>query len=951
MKVFKEFLIYLKDLFLEYIRSRIFPVTILFFVLAFILVHRLFYLQIQQGETYTDDLTVRTEKTLTIPSIRGNIYDCNGKLLASSRMTYNLTFGNDTQLSDYADKLGVSDNVLKNQVVSDTIDILESQGDKLRLDFPIQKKGTGYAFTVSGGRKNGFLRDVYAASSYDELTDEEKSSTAADVMKVLMERFEMTDEYSETRKLQIIGCRYMLWLNRFQQYKPVEIAQNISGKSRSTILENQDHLFGMDITVDSQRVYNDAKYFAHIIGYVGKASEDDLTRLNTDESAVKYTTNDIVGKTGIEQIYEAELHGKDGSETMLVDNLGKVMEITETRPAEAGGNVYLTVDADLTKYCYDMLEKEIASILLSHMLDYAYAPEPNSSNIIPVTDVYAALFSNNQISIAHMSDPAATEHEKEMNSRINTFKKSTIARIREELEDSPTAVSSLNSEYQDYMEYICEMLAEQGLYKRSLVDDTDSTFLKYVQGSISLQNYLRYLISIEAIDVSSIESPDNYYDSDEIYQLLKNYILTYLEDDETFTKMIIRIMLQQTMMSGRDVIDLLYEQGVLNPETDQEYKDYRAGAYDSYEFIRMKIQNLDITPAMLALKPCSGSIVVTDVRTGEVKALVSYPSYDNNYLTNYIDSEYYERLLADRTTPLINRATTSRTAPGSTYKIISAITGVQENALQLNEEIQDKGVFEEVYTKPACWLYNVNGSNHGMVDIPKSLDVSCNYFYYVVGHRLATQNPKLVYDDAAGIRKLAKYASQFGLDSKTGIEVEEISPHISDNDAVTSAIGQGKNSFAPVHLSRYVSTIANNGACHKLTLLNRIEDSAGNILKSGEHAVTNQVNIPSELWNSVHTGMRLVVTHDLEDDKMLNGIHVEVAGKTGTAQESKNDPPHGLFISYAPYESPEISVTTVIQYGYASANAAEVTGFIYAYLYDKDALTDSKLTGAGKLSD
>ena len=97
--------------------------------------------------------------------------------------------------------------------------------------------------------------------------------------------------------------------------------------------------------------------------------------------------------------------------------------------------------------------------------------------------------------------------------------------------------------------------------------------------------------------------------------------------------------------------------------------------------------------------------------------------------------------------------------------------------------------------------------------------------------------------------------------------------------------------------------------------------------------------------------MRLVVTDDLDTDKMLNGIKVAVAGKTGTAQENKNDPSHGLFVSYAPYDSPETSVTTVIQYGYASSNAAELTGFIYAYLYDKEALTDSQLTGAGSLSD
>lgn len=949
MKLFKELLIYLKERFVEYIKSRIFPVTILFFVLTFVLVHRLFTLQIKQGESYTDDLVVRTEKTLTIPSIRGNIYDKNGRLLAGSKLTYNLTFGNDTQLSTRAEEMGVSDNTLKNQVISDTIDILNAEGDSLMLDFPIAYKNNTYSYTVAGTSKNNFLRDVFGASSYDELTVEEKSSSATTVIEELKDRFELSDSYVGQRALQILGCRYLLWLNRFKQYVPVEIARDISEKSRATILENQDRLFGMDISVDSERIYYDAKYFAHIIGYVGKASEDDLERLNKDGSAITYTNEDVVGKTGVEQIYESSLHGRDGSETMVVDNLGKVMEITDTRPAEAGEDVYLTIDADLTKYCYDMLEKEIASILLAHINDYSEAPEFNETNIIPITDVYAALFGNNQIKLDLMQEPTATAHEKTVYAAYKRYKSSVISGIRAELEDDPTIVSSLSREYQDYMEYICEMLATEGLYDRGKIEDTDPTFISYVSGRISLQNFLRYLISIEAIDVSSIEQPDTYYDSEEIYQLLKKYILEYLDDDHAFDKMMIRVMIQRDIISGRDVIDLIYEQGVLDPDTDQEYKDYSAGAYSSYEFMRMKIQKLDITPAMLALKPCSGSVIVSDVRTGEIRAMVSYPSYDNNKLTNYIDSDYYTQLLEDRSTPLINRTVTARTAPGSTFKMISSIAGVEEGVLGLDEEILDKGEFEEVYTKPACWLYNLNGGNHGSVDISKALDVSCNYFYYVVGYRLATKTG--TYVDSDGIKALSKYASKFGLDSKTGIELDEISPHISDNDAVTSAIGQGKNSFAPIQLSRYVSTIANNGTCYDYTLLDHIADSSGKIVQSGEHKVHSRVDISSALWERVHSGMRLVVTDDLDSDKMLNGIKVAVAGKTGTAQENKNDPSHGLFVSYAPYDSPETSVTTVIQYGYASSNAAELTGFIYAYLYDKEALTDSQLTGAGSLSD
>ncbi len=560
MKLIKEFIIYIKDLFVEYLKSRIFPVTILAIVLSVLLVNRLFYLQIRQGETYTTDLTVRTEKTLTIPSIRGNIYDVNGKLLAYNKMTYNLTFGNDTRLSDRAEELGVSDNILKNQVLSDTIDILESEGDKLTISFPIILSNGVYRYTNTEAARVGFLRDVYAASSYDELTDEEKASTATDVIEVLRERFETSDIYTPERELMILGCRYNLWLNRFKQYVPVQIAKDISEKCRSTIVENQDRLFGMDILIDSTRVYNDAKYFAHIIGYVGTASEDDLIRLNSDEeSGITYTTTDVVGKTGVEQVYENYLHGRDGSQTMQVDNLGRVQEITSTVPAQVGNDVYLTIDAELTKYCYDMLEKEIASILLAHLIDYNYAPENNEKNVIPITDVYAALFSNNQILLSRMKEDTATSHEKMIYNLVRQKKTTVLSVIRDQLGYNPTPISSLTAEYQDDMEYICEFLANEGIYIRSRIASDDETFVSYINGSISLQQFLRYLISIEAVDVSGIEEAEVYYDSDEIYQILAEYIMDYLEKDSEFEKRIVHVMLQQATISGQDVIRLLYE--------------------------------------------------------------------------------------------------------------------------------------------------------------------------------------------------------------------------------------------------------------------------------------------------------------------------------------------------------------------------------------------------------
>ena len=184
----------------------------------------------------------------------------------------------------------------------------------------------------------------------------------------------------------------------------------------------------------------------------------------------------------------------------------------------------------------------------------------------------------------------------------------------------------------------------------------------------------------------------------------------------------------------------------------------------------------------------------------------------------------------------------------------------------------------------------------------------------------------------------------FGLTSKTGVEIEEIEPHFSTNDAVSSAIGQGTNAFAPVQLSRYVSTIANGGTCYNLSLMNKITDYEGNTVRASNHTIASQVNIDSNLWYQVHRGMRMVVTNDLAHNRLLNTLNVQVAGKTGTAQEGEDRPAHALFISYAPYSAPEYSVTTVIPNGYSSAYAADLTGFIYAYIYDKEALNNAEFT-------
>ncbi len=942
MRLLKDFFISLKELTIEYIRSRVFPITLLLIVLFIMLINRLFTLQIEQGEQYSKSFEYKSEKTLTVNSIRGNIYDVNGNLLAYNEISYTLTFGNSTALPSEAENMGLSENVLKNRIISNTLNILRSNGDDIDTSFKIKNLNGKYVFNCEGQVLKNFLKDVYAANTVDDLTEEQLNSSAEDVVNYLKELFEISSDYDEDTSMKILACRYNLWLNRFQQYVPVEIAHDISEKSRAAITENKDNLLGMDIMVESSRIYNDAKYFSHIIGYVGKASQDDIDYLNEQVGKNVYNSTDVVGKSGIEKVYETDLHGTDGEQVLYVDNLGKVLEVTSDTPSVAGNDIYLTIDTDLQKYCYDMLEKEIASILMSKIHDIAYAAEGNKEKIIPITDVYAAFFSNNQLKLSHMNSPDATERERNFYNTFTTRQATTLETVNGLLTDNPVELKNLDSEYKDYCEYVCEMLSANGIYDVSKANQNSKAFIDYTSDKTSLQDFLRYLISVEAIDITSIEEDDKYYDSDEIYDMLIEYVVDYLKDDEDFNNRVIRNMIREGSLSSYDVIELLYDQGVLHREGDVEYSAFTAGLMSPYNFIIAKLTSLEITPAMLALTPCSGAVVVTDVNTGEVRAMVSYPSYDNNYLTNTVDPDYYDSLLQDHTDPLYNRATMMRTAPGSTFKPLVAITGVSEGVLGLDEYITDLGVFEEVYTKPKCWIYRDYHLTHGSINIPTAIDISCNYFFFTVGYRLATRSGKYVDDE--GLASIKKYASMFGLTEKSGIEIEEIEPHFSDNDAVTSSIGQGTNTYAPVQLSRYVSTIANGGTCYNLSLMNRITDYEGNVVRTSNHTIASQVNIDSALWNQVHKGMRLVVTDDLESNKLLNSVNVQIAGKTGTAQEGEDRPAHALFISYAPYTSPEVSVTTVIPNGYASSNAADLTGFIYAYMYDKEALNDASFT-------
>lgn len=945
--MFKEFFSLIKESIIEHVKHRLFVVTVLFLVLFGILIYRLFDLQIVNGEKYQESFTYKSVKTVAVKATRGNIYDCNGKLLAYNEASYTLSYISGTDLTEAAAAKETTSNELRNDIVYKTILILEQNGDKMSVSLPLKLTSKGFEFTVSGNTLNTFLMNVYGASSVDSLTEEQASSTADDIFKYMRGKdlFNISETYSDEAALKILAVRYEIWLNRYQQYMSVQLADGISEESYAAIKENSDELLGMEVSVESHRVYNDSVYFAQIIGYIGNISNEELEKYNeTLDDSEKYSANDMVGKMGLESEFESYLRGKDGYQKMYVDNMGKVIEVIDSKDPVAGNDIYLTIDSDLQKYCYNALETEIASILLAHIKNVTTSTDKDD---IPITDVYFALFDNNVISIDDLAAKDASELEQSVNSYFQSAKQNTLSRLDDILNVSHTPLHDLTLQYQDYMEFICEQLSEMGIYNPSKIDKSDAAYVSYINNSISLCEYLKYAISQGAIDISGISTKSDYYDTDEIYNVLTEYILKEFENNTSFDKLVFKYMIISGELTGSQVINLLYDQGILNMATDADYSDYKAGVMGSYDFICKKIKNLEITPAMLALDPCSGSIVVTNPNNGTVKAMTSYPSYDNNRLTNMIDADYYSKITTDKTTPMYSRATMQQTAPGSTFKMITAFAGMNEGVIGVNDVIQAKGYFDKTETPAKCWIYP---SAHGTIGISKAIEESCNYFFYELGYRMATKDTG-TYSDITGVERLQKYAGMFGFDSTSGIELPESKPQISDADSIRTAIGQGTNNFTATQLARYVTTLANSGTCYDLSLVSEIKDIDGNVVYKNEHKVQNQLDFPVEQWNVVRQGMRQVVSVHTSSSALINQINVAVAGKTGTAQQSEARPNHALFVSFAPYENPEVTVTSVIPFGYSSGNAVELSGLVYAYLYDPDVLENTTITGNNALSD
>lgn len=928
-----------KENFFNMVTSRIFVLILVFVGICGIMINRIFDLQIVHGEEYLDSFQMKIMKERTIKGSRGCIYDRNGNLLAYNELAHSVTIEDIYESGRYK-------NLNLNTTIYKLINIIEGNGDSIASDFKIVlDKNNRYVFTVEGTQLSRFLADVYGHASIDDLEEKERTATAQEVVDYLCgwEKFRIgnyTDDdtrstfvpgngYNREEALKILTIRYDMSNNSYQKYIATTVATDVSEETVAVVMENNAELEGVSIVEDTVRKYVDSFYFAHILGYTGKISQEELTTLQEENGEDSYDLNDTVGKLGIEKSMETYLQGTKGRETIFVNSVGKVTETTNYVEPVAGNDVYLTIDKDLQIAAYKILEEKLASILYTNIINAREfnTGDVSSSNIkIPIYDVYYALINNNVIDTAHFSQKDAGETEKAVYEKYLERKALVFDNLRQELTETMTAYQDLDMEYQVYESYIAEMLYDNGIIVESRVDRNDETYIAWTTDEvISLNEYLNYCIAMNWIDVTRLDLNSQYSDSEKIYAKIVDYIIAQLEEELDFTKRIYRFMIKKDVLSGSQICKILLEQGLVEV-TSEEQEQFERGAISAYTFMMNRIQNLDITPAQLALDPHSASMVITDVNTGDVLALVSYPGYDNNKMANGVNAEYYSQLLNDQSTPLINYATREMTAPGSTFKMVSATAGLMEGAITPYSTFTCTGLFDKISPPPTCWIYP-RGS-HGSLNVTGGIRHSCNVFFYELGYRLGTTGD--TYSTDTGLETLKKYADMYGLTETSGIEIEESSPQVATRDAVRAAIGQDNNSYSTVGLARYVTTVANSGTCYDLTLIDKITDHSGNLLTDNSAQVRNTIDMENSYWDAIHLGMRQVI----ENNTYFKDMKINVAGKTGTAEENKRRANHALFVCYAPYENPEIAIATRIAYGYTSSYAARTTKDVLQYYFD-----------------
>lgn len=642
--------------------------TILTYLVGIILIVQLFNLQIIHGSEYREQSNTRLTRESVLEAARGNIMDKTGNVLVSSSMQFNLEL--------YKSKI---DTETLNLSILNIIQVLEKYQVDYVDSFPISIEP--FSYKIEGD----------SLASWKKKNDFKDETTAEEAFYYFKNKYKIeNDNMDEVRK--IMSIRYEIVQQGYSSTKAINIATNIPREAVAEFSENGEKFPGISIDVQPIRRYTQGTFASHILGYASKISQKEYdTRKET------YSQNDIIGKTGIESIFEEYLKGKNGTKQidMAVDGTTTAEYIA--KEAVAGSDVVLTLDAKLQKVTEDALAKNIKKI------------------------------------------------------------------------------------------------ASGGF------------------GKVYHTN--------------------------------------------------------------------------------------------------------------------SGSCVVMNVKTGEILAMASYPNYNPEDFVGGISNDNWNNYMNDSAKPLMDKAIQNSYSPGSIFKMVTAIAGLESGNITLTEKINDTGVYKYGNGSWKCWYYTDYHRGHGFLNVSGAIQHSCNYFFYETGKRM-------------GIDTLVKYTHYFGLGSKTGVELpsesagltasketsQKLNKRWEAGDVLNAAIGQGDNEFTPLQMAKYISILANGGKNIDVSIVKTIRNSDGTEVSKNEiNQFVNEklgiedenledLNIKQENLNAVLEGMRSVTSETGGTAyNIFKDFNIEVGGKTGSAEAGTKV--NAWFAGFAPFDNPEIAVVVMVENG------------------------------------
>lgn len=904
----------LKERLGELLRNRLFVLLAAAAVIFMILVGRLFYMQIVNGEEADASLTSSVTREVTIPAARGNIYDRYGRPLAVNEAAFSVEI-DDSITVDYEDADAEAVSLYKKLIKNGYV-----VGD----DLPITKDAP-YEFTISSDELEEWKTNI-------GLTKKQMNYTAEETLNYLYERFGITDaDMTEEEKRALVSLGININDKNIMITNLIMTIESNGGEIVDELpisqeqpyyflLEDEDEILSWKSSVsmsEEELDYDAEESMQYLIELFG-IPENISPSMQRKVAAVRYSL--YLQRYKKYQPVTVAREINDEVIAAVEENLDKFPGVsveTESMRVYEDGEIFSNIIGYI---------RQISDTELQEYSEYGYT----SGDIVGKTGIEKVM----ELELNGQDGKMLVEVDN-MGRKISTLE--TEAPVSGDdvflTIDKELQISAYN--------YLKDALAD------AIITRLTSELEKDVP--VTLKQLFTSMIDSNNISVTEVMKAEDGYQ-----KVLKDIILANDPDidvtdseDKTEAKQVLTNAVDNGTISYTTLIYVMIEQGVIT--ADDNYKARIAsGELTSFNVIIEKLESGDLEPAETGLEPCTGSVVVSDVNSGEVLALVTYPSYDNNELVNTFNNEYYNKLLEDPTTPLVNRPLMQKKAPGSTLKMITAIAGLETGVITLDTQIRDKGVFKDAGTPYAnCLIYSLNGSTHGYVDVSHALEVSCNYFFYEVGYQLGndTENPRSL----KGITILDEYYDAFGLNSPTGVEIGESAPSMASpsykeevikwqnpeatssqtawtsGDTIRAAIGQSVNSFSAASMNKYVATLANGGTRYKMHLLDKVKSSDGTVTEEVEETVENVLEIAPENLEAVYEGM-LLVTQGSKGTlrNVFKDFPIDVAAKSGTAEENKNLSSHVWFVGFAPYDDPQIAVTVMIPFGDVTGSPAAV---------------------------